>query len=906
MATTHHQAGRRGGAILVAALLAGTAAAIGVLLQAGSRDVAQPFFGLSVDEAVAAPHPPAVPPPPPLAAIVPDSGHGAVPSLLPAGAPAAVEPAIPTPAVVASESPWGAAAVTGFGGAEAAVRPVNAEQPTLAAPLELPAPPPLVPLSAVPAAPPGLRLEPQQTPDEIEASNESDRPASEAFVTDASNAPPAPAAPLPGEAWSDPDGVNWVDAPGAAGAAARSPAASRVLERIVERRNDARGSLPAPDGPRRQPVTALGERLRDRLRGEGRLARAINAPQEAGGQQQLAIGAGWPTPDRLLDQLEELAATRGSEAGSDVSVWAAATLEAVHAALETDGPADSRAADSLLVLGEGVTAGMAAADGVESPEVASQARRAALAVARRVAVWRAAAAWCGEQEAGAASQPGDVAVLLGMRPAADETRRLLGYLERYETSTGAADAATVRAALESLAGSSSPAAVDLARAVAEHYHAANVRVAVHREFVERMLPESTVTSGPVQDFVLGRPVRGRSTVEQSMAVRFVPHAGEIRLELLVNGEVASRTVTESGPVAIHSRGLATFTVFKPISVTPAGLAFGVARGTASSQAQLASIETSFDSVPIMGSLVRSLARSQHDEARQQANREVSGKIVGRACRQVDQEAEPKLSEMAERIRERLWRPLVTLGLEPRAVALETTDDVASMRLRLAAANQLAAHTPRPRAPADALVSCQVHETVANNAVGQFGFAGRRLELPQLAGLVCERLGIAAAVPDDLPDGVAVTFAAVEPVRLECRDGLVHVRVSLDTFESGRRTWHDIVAKVAYRPVARGPQVFLEREGPVQIGGPGHEGRMEIGLRTIFGKIFAKERPLPLVPAKVTENPRLAGLRAVQAVATDGWLGIALATPRADVTGEPAAPSPTAAGSPPADRRLLRR
>jgi len=82
--------------------------------------------------------------------------------------------------------------------------------------------------------------------------------------------------------------------------------------------------------------------------------------------------------------------------------------------------------------------------------------------------------------------------------------------------------------------------------------------------------------------------------------------------------------------------------------------------------------------------------------------------------------------------------------------------------------------------------------------------------------------------------------------------------------------------------------------------------MEIGLRTIFGKIFAKERPLPLVPAKVTENPRLAGLRSVQAVATDGWLAIALAMPRADMTGEPAAPSPTAGGEPPADRRLLRR
>jgi hypothetical protein len=61
-----------------------------------------------------------------------------------------------------------------------------------------------------------------------------------------------------------------------------------------------------------------------------------------------------------------------------------------------------------------------------------------------------------------------------------------------------------------------------------------------------MLPESTVTTGPLQDYVLGRKVRGTKTVEQSTAIRFTPHPTEIRLELLVMGEVASRTVTNAG------------------------------------------------------------------------------------------------------------------------------------------------------------------------------------------------------------------------------------------------------------------------------------------------------------------------------------------------------------------------
>ena len=368
MGTTHHQAGRRGGTILAAAFLAGTAAAIGVVIHTASQGVMQPFFGFPIEEAES------------------ESESVAEPELQAAGF---------TPA---PRDEWH----------QPAVRPVNAEQ-TLAEPLPLPAPPPLVPL--VPLVdllvPPPSDLQPAVPSPAVPSATVPARPlalptapaasepaTAEAFVTDAAAAPSAPAAPLPGEAWTDPDGVNWVDAPGAA-ATARSPASGRVIDRIGERRAEVWG-IPAPaGGGRRQPVAVLGERFRERLRGEGRLARALGAPHPDSPESQVAISDGWPTPGRLLDQLEQLATDARGDGPSGVAAWASGTLDVVHVALETDGPADPRAADSLLALGESVIAGMAAADRAASPAVASQARRAALAVARRVAVWRAAAAWCG-------------------------------------------------------------------------------------------------------------------------------------------------------------------------------------------------------------------------------------------------------------------------------------------------------------------------------------------------------------------------------------------------------------------------------------------------------------------------------------------------------------------------------
>ena len=79
--------------------------------------------------------------------------------------------------------------------------------------------------------------------------------------------------------------------------------------------------------------------------------------------------------------------------------------------------------------------------------------------------------------------------------------------------------------------------------------------------------------------------------------------------------------------------------------------------------------------------------------------------------------------------------------------------------------------------------------------------------------------------------------------------------------------------------------------------------MEIALRTIVGKIFPKERPVPLVPAQLASDRRMAGLQAVQAVSTDGWIAVALAGP--PEAGGKAAP-PTAATPPPPARRVMRR
>ena len=680
---------------------------------------------------------------------------------------------------------------------------------------------------------------------------------------------------------SDVDAINWIDVveadlpPAAIGRPVGlipGAEAGRFFARIADRRGGRVATVP-------------GGRLLDRLRGERIAPRSATAAEPP---PSPSVVGGWPLPAALVRQVQALGrqATAASSRDAAVTAWADATLDEIDEFVHSPGPLDPRATQSLAALGDAVEAGLDLASRVADRQLAADTRGATLALARRVTLWRAVAAAPADRAA-----TGD--------PVAADAQRLLWAVERFETAPGPAQAADVQRALR--AGGAAPEGV--AAAVTEHYLAANVRLTVHQQLVARLLPEATVSSAPMQDFILGRLVRGTRTVEQSIDVRFVPDPDRIRIELLVNGEVASRTVTESGPVTFHSRGAATFVVRKPVLVSAQGLAFGPALASASNQSQLANIRTGFDGVPIMGQVVRNIARSQHDENRAEVAREVNQKIVANARREVDRQVEPRFAELAETIRGRVWAPLVGLGLEPTPTGLETTATAASIRLRLAAADQLAAHTPRPRHPDDALLAVQLHESALNNACERLGLAGTRLRLEDLVQVVCARIGVEPRQPDDLPEGVAITFAAEQPLRIACRDGLVHVAVSLACLESSRRSWHDVIAQVAYRPVRSGPQVWLEREGPVQLSGPGHQGRIELALRTIFGKIFAKERAIAVLPERIAGDPRLADVQAVQAVSTAGWFALALA--ESPQVAAPATDTPAPQAVAPARRPLLR-
>ena len=603
-----------------------------------------------------------------------------------------------------------------------------------------------------------------------------------------------------------------------------------------------------------------GERLRDRI---GQNIKRFEMTTLATATSPITA---WPPPEELLRKLDELAADGLPRPSSykDIRKWVDQTTSSLSYIMTTRGPHDLQAIPAIITLDQCFDDAMVLADSLSDINRATQIRRAAFAVKRRTKTWHAAAILA----EGLTEKTADE------RKTLNDISSLLASLEAFETNSDAVRATEVRQALAVVERSELLQFETLRQAVIHHYAAPNFRVALDEVFLTRLMPESPSRTETVRDVILGKPVRGRRVVEQITSVNLTPDADEICFDLTVDGQVSTYAITETGPIALTSRGSGQFTVKKPMRICREGLIVGQSVASASNRARLMNVSTSFDSVPLMGSLLRTLARNQHADSLPEANREVAQKIVWQSCRQTDQESEKKFAVLSDQIEDSFWQPLVRLGLSPTPF-METTEDRATLRLRLNADTQLAAHTPRPREPDGTLFGYQVHESTINNAFERLGIKGQRLALEELFIHVQQQLGLEEKIPEDLPEGVSVAFEQVEPIRVDFDQGLVQVKISIDALESGRRNWYDVIGSVTYKPVASGNSIVLKREGPIRISGPGHRGRIEFTLRTIFGKIFPKERPVPIVPKKFTDHPRLQNLTTLQAMSWDGWVAIAL-------------------------------
>jgi hypothetical protein len=234
-----------------------------------------------------------------------------------------------------------------------------------------------------------------------------------------------------------------------------------------------------------------------------------------------------------------------------------------------------------------------------------------------------------------------------------------------------------------------------------------------------------------------------------------------------------------------------------------------------------------------------------------------------------------VEQMKQQLHDRLTGPLEDANLKLTPIELATTNERVVARLRLAGDDQLAAHTPRPRAPADSLASLQIHESAFTNATASLGLDGKTYTAPEFQQALREKIArLRQHEAIEVKEDTVFKFAEKDSVRIRVADN--HLEVILDmaevTFE--KEPARNFRVHAYYKPVINGLEADLVRDGALGI-----EGKLRTSDRSrmhgVFNKVLSEDRHIPIVRLNDPHDSRLGGLMITQLVLDDGWLGIAV-------------------------------
>ena len=455
--------------------------------------------------------------------------------------------------------------------------------------------------------------------------------------------------------------------------------------------------------------------------------------------------------------------------------------------------------------------------------------------------------------------------------------RLLDQLERQENDSIDLASLEIADAVQALRFAEQTKAAQISEAINAHYRNANVRVAISGLLLERLLPEVEQRTVPIRAFLFGSRIRGVSDVESDLRLRLVPAADRWSLELQSVGQVQTRSIGRSGPVAVRTAGQSRFLAAKPIEVTGQGVQTGSSDVNVSGDSRLRAIQTDYDGWPLIGSLVRGIASSRYEELKPQTDRYSTNQVQNQVGSEIDSRVEEAIDGATERLTRSLLGPLGKLRLDPMVVDLETTDERLLSRYRLAGDWQLASYTPRPRAPRSSLMSLQIHQSAINNTLERLAPRDESRSIEAMAREVLDLFERPETIlPDEIPTDVMIQFASTRPVTVEIEEGILWITMRVVRLsQPDRLDLRRFIVRAAYRPQIDGLQAMLVRDGHLSISGPEISMRERLPVRAIFNKLFSPNRPLPLNLPAITEHPALDDVVVSQFELRDGWIGLAL-------------------------------
>lgn len=457
-------------------------------------------------------------------------------------------------------------------------------------------------------------------------------------------------------------------------------------------------------------------------------------------------------------------------------------------------------------------------------------------------------------------------------------RQLLTELEQLELDPISRVGSSLAAAVHMLRLSGEPRQQAIASVLNDHYRNANIRLSMTQELIERFLPSGNEYElRPVRQRILGADTYGDSAIKTELRIKLIPDEQAWNIDVGVLGDLHSMTRSSKGPAVFHNSSTAQITSHRYVRLSPEGYQVTAEPTDVNSQDYLRKMSTDFDGLPIIGDFVRLMVREQFEQKRGLAQR-ISRRIIAQETdAELNRRLQAGLSTAEQELQQRLIGPLERLNLNPMVVAMSTSQERLTIRYRVANEQQMAAYSPRPRAPGDSLLSIQFHQSAINNAIERLGLSGRTWALPELY----ERLGQVFQqseweLPADIPRDISIRFADTRPVTLELEEGRLRLTLRIAELHqpSGLHIERFIIT-TNYIPAAHGLSAELIRDGVVEINSSTDRLQDRFKLRLIFAKVFVENSQIPLINKNWTSDPRAEGLAVSQLEIRDGWLSVAI-------------------------------
>jgi hypothetical protein len=415
----------------------------------------------------------------------------------------------------------------------------------------------------------------------------------------------------------------------------------------------------------------------------------------------------------------------------------------------------------------------------------------------------------------------------------------------------------------------------VAHVLNDHYRNSNLRLAISSQLIQKLLPDESFEVRPVRQRILGADTQGSSAVRTSLDIRLIPDESGWNINLGVLGNLASNTRATKGPAVFHNSSSAVIDSRRYIRLDPFGYRVTSHPTDVHSQDTLRRMITDFDGLPVIGDFVRLIVREQFEQKRSLAQRITRRIIADEADAELDRRLGEGLERAERELRERIVGPLEKMSLNPIVVSMNTTDERLVVRYRVATESQMAAHTPRPRAPTGSLLSMQIHESMLNNTIDQIGLTGRRWTLAELAEQMASAFQQPSwELPEDVPGDITIVFNPHRPATIELADGRLKLSLHIAELHQPERLHIENFTVVShYVPLADGLRAELMRDGVVEIESRATRDRFR--LRVIFASIFVANPQIPLVSEQWLQDERAQGLAVSQLEIRDGWLSVAI-------------------------------